>query len=109
MFRTTTRRRDLADVIKELDAVPNFIVRESLDHERQTPGLGLKLQHWIYCLCLKMLTNALKTAQNATITAGITGRICPLQNPDSNSTVTVNFGIDRYKKESPFLRGIDIT
>ena len=23
-------------------------------------------------------------------------------------SVTVNFGIDRYKKESPFLRGIDI-
>ena len=43
LFRTTTRRRDLADVIKELDAVPNFIVRESLDHERQTPRIGLKV------------------------------------------------------------------
>lgn len=41
LFRTTTRRRDLADVIKELNAVPNFIVRESLDHERQTPKMGL--------------------------------------------------------------------
>ncbi|MFA5887376.1 MAG: hypothetical protein WC852_01555 [Candidatus Nanoarchaeia archaeon] len=41
LFRTTTRRRDLTDVIQELDSVPNFIVRESLDHERQTPQMGL--------------------------------------------------------------------
>ena len=41
LFRTTTRRRDLADVIQELDAVPNFIVRESLDHERSSPEMGL--------------------------------------------------------------------
>lgn len=41
LFRTTTRRRDLADVVKELNAVPNFIVRESLDWERQIPVLGL--------------------------------------------------------------------
>lgn len=41
LFRTTTRRRDLADVIQELDAVPNFIVRESLDHERSSRKMGL--------------------------------------------------------------------
>jgi hypothetical protein len=41
LFRTTTRRRDLAGVIKKLNAVHNFIVRESLDHERPIPVLGL--------------------------------------------------------------------
>ncbi len=41
LFRTTTRRRDLASVVKELNVLPNFIVRESLDHERPLPVLGL--------------------------------------------------------------------
>ncbi|MBR9702688.1 hypothetical protein GOV10_01505 [Candidatus Woesearchaeota archaeon] len=40
-FRTTTRRRDLTDVIQELNALPNFIVRESLDGGRDTPIMGL--------------------------------------------------------------------
>ncbi|MBN2458989.1 hypothetical protein JXB28_01785 [Candidatus Woesearchaeota archaeon] len=41
LFRTTTRRRDLAEVVKELNAIPNLIVRESLDWERPIPVLGL--------------------------------------------------------------------
>ncbi len=40
-FRTTTRRRDLKDAILELANLPNFIVRESLDTCRTTPGMGL--------------------------------------------------------------------
>lgn len=42
LFRTTTRRHDLTDIILELDSLPNFIVRESLDTERQEPIMGLK-------------------------------------------------------------------
>jgi hypothetical protein len=41
LFRTTTRRRDLADVIQELNDLPNMIVRESLDYERPEPVMGL--------------------------------------------------------------------
>jgi len=41
LFRTTTRRRDLSDSIKELNHLSNFIVRESLDSERKTPKMGL--------------------------------------------------------------------
>ncbi len=41
LFRTTTRRRDLTSVIFELNKLPNFIVRESLDSERPIPVMGL--------------------------------------------------------------------
>ncbi|MBN2052578.1 hypothetical protein JW756_03680 [Candidatus Woesearchaeota archaeon] len=41
LFRTTTRRRDLTDVLQELNSLPNFIVRESLDNERPKPVMGL--------------------------------------------------------------------
>lgn len=41
LFRTTTRRRDLVKIISELNSLPNFIVRESLDTERSTPSMGL--------------------------------------------------------------------
>lgn len=41
LFRTTTRRRDLQASIKELAALPNFIVRESLDSCRTTLEMGL--------------------------------------------------------------------
>lgn len=41
IFRTTTRRRDLTNKIKELNSLPNFIVRESLDYERPIPKMGL--------------------------------------------------------------------
>ncbi len=41
LFRTTTRRRDLKEAILELASLPNFIVRESLDHCRSEPVMGL--------------------------------------------------------------------
>jgi len=41
LFRTTTRRRDLTNVLQELNSLPNFIVRESLDSERSEPEMGL--------------------------------------------------------------------
>jgi len=41
LFRTTTRRRDLTKIIQELNSLPNFIVRESLDTERTTPKMNL--------------------------------------------------------------------
>ena len=41
LFRTTTRRRDLTHVILELNSLPNFTVRESLDTERTIPKMGL--------------------------------------------------------------------
>jgi len=41
LFRTTTRRRDLTSVIQELNALPNFIVRESLDKDRPNPIMNL--------------------------------------------------------------------
>jgi hypothetical protein len=41
LFRTSTRRRDLSDVLQELNSLPNFIVRESLDAEKPTPAMGL--------------------------------------------------------------------
>ncbi len=41
LFRTTTRRRDLTKLIQELNSLPNFIVRESLDTSRTTPEMGL--------------------------------------------------------------------
>jgi len=41
LFRTSTRRRDLTDELQELNSLPNFIVRESLDDERPTPVMGL--------------------------------------------------------------------
>lgn len=41
-LRATTRRRDLTSIIKELDSLPNVIIRESLDKDRTTPKMGLK-------------------------------------------------------------------
>jgi len=41
LFRTTTRRRDLTDTIQELNSLPNFIVRESLDTSRTKPKMDL--------------------------------------------------------------------
>jgi hypothetical protein len=41
LFRTTTRRRDLTSVIQELNNLPNFIVRESLDYQRSNPIMQL--------------------------------------------------------------------
>jgi hypothetical protein len=41
IFRTTTRRRDLTQVIQELNSEPNFIVRESLDIDRPTATMNL--------------------------------------------------------------------
>jgi len=41
LFRTTTRRRDLTDEIKDLNSLPNIVVRESLDTERTRPEMGL--------------------------------------------------------------------
>ncbi|MGV8087256.1 MAG: GP88 family protein [Candidatus Woesearchaeota archaeon] len=41
LFRTTTRRRDLTKIIQELNSLPNFIVRESLDIERKNPVMNL--------------------------------------------------------------------
>jgi hypothetical protein len=41
LFRTTTRRRDLAGVIRNLNKLPNMIVRESLDPYRPIPRMGL--------------------------------------------------------------------
>jgi len=41
LFRATTRRRDLTNIIRELNSLPNFIVRESLDTERRRPRMKL--------------------------------------------------------------------
>lgn len=41
LFRTTTRRRDLTEILQELNELPNFIVRESLDTERREPKMDL--------------------------------------------------------------------
>ena len=41
LFRTTTKRDDLAKAIRRLDALPNFIVRESLDPSRPKATMGL--------------------------------------------------------------------
>jgi hypothetical protein len=41
IFRTTTHRRDLTGPLQELNALPNFIVRESLDSSRPTPKMHL--------------------------------------------------------------------
>jgi len=38
LFRTTTKRTDLGKVIRELDSLPNMIVRESLDPTRPKPS-----------------------------------------------------------------------
>jgi len=43
LFRTTTKRRDLADVILELHLLPNFNIRESLDPSRPELAMGLPL------------------------------------------------------------------
>ena len=43
LFRTTTKRRDLVEVIRQLNALPNFIVRESLDCSSSRPTMGLPL------------------------------------------------------------------
>ena len=40
-FRTTTRRRDLEGALVELNALPNFVVRESLDHSTPEPTTKL--------------------------------------------------------------------
>ena len=42
-FWAATRRTDLKKAIRELDALPNVIVRESLDPSKQNPSMGLKL------------------------------------------------------------------
>ena len=41
IFRTTTRRRDLRASLSKLNALPNGIVRESLDTEISKPTMGL--------------------------------------------------------------------
>ncbi len=41
LFRTTTRRRDLAEDLLQLAALPNMIVRESLDTDFPKPTMGL--------------------------------------------------------------------
>lgn len=38
LFRTTTKRTDLGAVLKELDSLPNMIIRESLDPTRPEPS-----------------------------------------------------------------------
>ncbi len=55
-FRTTTRRRDLTSVIQELNALPNFIVRESLDKDRPYPVMNLP-----YAAISSILTEKNKT------------------------------------------------
>lgn len=40
-FRTSTRRRDLARDISKLNALENFVVRESLDPSRTKPSMNL--------------------------------------------------------------------
>ena len=42
-FRTTTKRRDLIERIRQLNKLPNFIVRESLDCTSSQPTMGLPL------------------------------------------------------------------
>jgi hypothetical protein len=41
LFRTTTRRRDLAKSLRKLAKLPNMIVRESLDQEVSKPTMRL--------------------------------------------------------------------
>lgn len=41
LFRTTTRRRDFGRSLRRLNSLSNFIVRESLDLERNNPTMGL--------------------------------------------------------------------
>jgi hypothetical protein len=41
-FRSTTRRRDLTNIIQELNSLPNVVIRESLDIERSVPQMGLR-------------------------------------------------------------------
>ena len=43
IFRTTTKRRDLAKEIRQLNRLPNFIVRESLDCSSSQPTMGIGL------------------------------------------------------------------
>lgn len=43
LFRTTTRRRDLARSLRQLNSLSNFIVRESLDVERPKPKMRLPI------------------------------------------------------------------
>ena len=38
LFRTTTKRTDLGKAIRELDSLPNMIIRESLDTTRPKPS-----------------------------------------------------------------------
>jgi len=40
-FRTSTRRRDFTAELQCLNALPNFVIRESLDTERRCPAMGL--------------------------------------------------------------------
>lgn len=40
LFMSTTRRRDLIEPLKELAALPNIVVRESLDTDRTEPVMG---------------------------------------------------------------------
>jgi|GEM_PF-1240924 hypothetical protein len=55
-FRTTTRRRDLTGIIQELNSLPNFIVRESLDKDRVNPEMGLP-----YAAIASILSEEVKT------------------------------------------------
>ncbi|MFA6603958.1 MAG: hypothetical protein WCT10_03930 [Patescibacteria group bacterium] len=41
LFRTTTRRREFRAELQQLNSLPNFIVRESLDPDRPDPVLDL--------------------------------------------------------------------
>ena len=43
LFRTSTRRRDLTQDIVKLNALKNFVVRESLDPSRTHPAMNLPL------------------------------------------------------------------
>lgn len=42
-FRTTTKRHDLTDIICELNGLPNFIIRESIDPSCPKPIMGLTI------------------------------------------------------------------
>jgi len=43
-FRTSTRRLDLAEILSELNKLPNFVVRESLDPSRKEASMNLPLE-----------------------------------------------------------------
>lgn len=43
LFRTTTKRRDFKEEVLKLNALPNFIIRESLDTSSPNPVMNLPL------------------------------------------------------------------